>query len=193
MNKKLLLFCALFILLISCGILTSPDSENPSSEIPPVNQPTQQKDTLEPSSTPIVESSPISECGDEIQEQIWDGDYSMMIPGANLSGCDLSRTNLSELDLTGADLRFTDLQSADLRKSDLSGANLQGANLYGAQLDGTIFSDANLSGAILHVSSYDVADYTNADLSEAILIARCVHPTWNSESETLLVTDVTQP
>lgn len=125
----------------------------------------------------------------KILERVNSGDYSDLLPEAELAGCDFTDLNLYGMNLTQADLRgvnltganlnavtlirsdmkFANLTKANLRfaiiiQADLTGANLKGADLTGADLRGT-----NLVKAVISQEQLDqAADYRGAVLPDDI-------------------------
>lgn len=104
----------------------------------------------------------IDSCPQGLKDRLNSGDYSDLIPGANLGYCDLSGLNLIEIDLENAEINNT-----DLNRTDLSGANLEGANLVGSNLSFANISGANLKNAILDGIDFTSTELLNADFTNA--------------------------
>ena len=115
----------------------------------------------------------------ELEKQ---GDFSLILDGAHLTGAILHRAILTEAHLTGAILAGAILAGAHLDRAYLNRAILTGAHLTsailhraylnrthlaGAYLDRAILTGANLTGAILTSAHLNAANLTGADFSEA--------------------------
>lgn len=90
-------------------------------------------------------------------------DRSISIEAGNGEGT----LDLRQADLSGLDLQGVNLSGADLSMANLSGADLQGANLAGARLFKANLQRANLAGAVLNKVELTAADLTEANLEDA--------------------------
>ena len=100
--------------------------------------------------------------------------YGAFLVRARLWRADLSHAYLSEADLRSANIRQADLQFAILDGAKMKGATMQDVDMRGAVLDRADLQQANLSSAVLSgVSSLDAkldgANLYKADVRSAIL------------------------
>lgn len=99
-----------------------------------------------------------------LQKAKIEGDFTLVLPGIDLTGAFLPEAELPKILLSGAILKDSDLKGANLSGALLSGANMERAVLASADL-----SNAILPRAVLKNANLRGADLTGADLTGAVL------------------------